>query len=232
VFLVRAADGRKFVVKRSDAPWSEAAAAAIGRVAGIRTVRALPFPRSLWSCGMELPYAEPIDEWLLALPWVEAPVLARAPVVFDAQQLGRLWAFDVLIDNSDRLLKGGNPLNILVGGDGSLFAIDQHLGPAVTGEVDAARVTRRRLRGVATMAQRQELGRDLFEDFRREAGVAVPDASHLACAFARGVVNGIRSIALLRATALDQAVETCGARPHVRTPGFSAILRQFEEVAE
>jgi hypothetical protein len=178
-----------------------------------------------------LPFTGPVKKPLLLLPWVDAPTLALARIAFNAHDLGRLWAFDVLIDNSDRLLKGGNPFNVLVANDGSLFAIDQRLGPAVAGEVDAGRVTRNRLLAAATPARCRVLAHSLFADFRSEADVVVANPDGLAHAFAQGVATGIRSISRLNDAALQRAVTAIGARRHVVTRGFSAILRQFQEVA-
>lgn len=231
VFLVRTGTGRKVVIKRSDDPWSETSAAAIGRLAQVRTVTARPMTRDSWEGTASLPFTGPEDELLLVLPWIDAPTLASACVAFDAHDLGRLWAFDVLIDNSDRLLKGGNPFNMLVASDGSLFAIDQRLGFAMTGEVDAGRITRRRLLAAATPARCRALARSLFSDLRREAGVAVIDSGRLDRAFAQGVAAGIRTIAVLSEAAIDRVLASVGARPHVVTRGLSAILNQFREVA-
>jgi hypothetical protein len=231
VFLLRTAAGARVVVKRSDAPFSEVAAAALGRLAGVRTVPARPVPRHACPLAAGLPFSDGGDGPLLMMPWVPAPTLARARVEFNAYQLGRLWAFDVLIDNGDRLVKGGNPFNILVAGDGSLFALDQRLGPAVAGRVDAARVTRRRLRAAATPARARALAHALFADFRAEAGVCVAHPDRGARAFARGVAAGVRSVARLRERTLRRALAAAGVEPHVEWAGFAGILRQFREVA-
>jgi hypothetical protein len=215
------------VYKQSDAPWLEAAAAALGPLAGVGTVRAIPTLR--WSCG-PLPFAAPRATWVLALPWIDAPTLAESKAGFDARALGRLWAFDVLIDNSDRLLKGGNPRNLLVGRGGSLFALDQCLGPAVLGSADAARVTRKRLSRVASNSMRERVGRDLFADFHREAAIRISQIDRQARAFSRGVTEGIHSVAALDASALRRAIAAVCVARHVKTPGFEAILQQFREV--
>lgn len=220
VFLVESAEGRKSVLKASDEPFLEAAAAAVGRLAGVRTIDAVPVPASR---GASLPFDEPRGAWLLQLPWIDAPTLALATTLFDARELGQVWAFDAFIDNSDRLIKGGNPRNLLVEHDGSLVALDQRLGPTVLGHDDPVRVTQRRLRRVATNAVREQVARDLFDDFRREANIRVPDREAHARAFSLGVREGIRRIASLQPAALS------GACPFP-TPGFGPILQQFREV--
>lgn len=230
VFVVHLG-GRRVVVKRSDAPWAEACAAALGPLAGVRTVPARAVHAAEWEKHAALPF-EPADhEVLLVLPWVGAPTLARAQAGFDAHALGRLWAFDALIDNADRLVKGGNPFNILVADNGSLLAIDQRLGPAVCDAAGAGRVTGRRLARAATEELRIAMAHALFADFRGEAKVHVADPGRGARAFSAGVVAGIHAIAALDLAQVERAVALSGAGAHVRTGGFAEILRTFRAAA-
>lgn len=219
VYLVRTRSGKDVVLKRSDAAWSEVAAAAIGRRIGIDTIPARVVARDL-----------------LALPYVSAPALSRSDALFDStpagvrgtwyRALGRILAFDILIDNSDRLLKGANASNVLVSHDGALLSIDQRLGPAVSGEVDPTRVTRRRL----LRARREGITGELFADLARELGARFRrDEARFGAGLLTGLAAGIRSIAALTVDEIDGAVHAAGAGGRVRTSGFAAILREFRE---
>ena len=209
----------RLVVKQTSDPFGEAMAAALGQLphAGVRVV--------------------PVDRVFrraIILPFIEGPTLQRAGAFTDARALGHFWAFDLFIDNGDRLLKGANATNFIVGPDGVLYGIDQNIGPAPRESAARARtVTRRRIEPLLRSASRRELSRALFADLRREArGADLGDETGFCTRFELGLLANLQSLGRLCQHQIAAALHPWQQRPgcpwELRDlPGLPAIIEEL-----
>ena len=251
VFQLLLRGGVRYVLKRSGtSSGMEAAAAAVGtiRSLGINAIPALPVPRRARSCAfaaLGVVVAPHVldsigsDDELLFLPFVDAlPLQDAVETYLRASRwrrralhvaIGRLWAFDVFIDNSDRLLKGVNLDNILVDQALHLHAIDQTLGgdviAALSGVSDRLR---RRLDRMIAVEGRTSISIDLADQLKR-AGFPLGNEDAFCRDVAVGLINGVRAIATLAADEVRELVDEY-------SPGlgsaFPILIREFRQAVQ
>jgi hypothetical protein len=160
--------------------------------------------------------------------------LQCAGVFADALALGRFWAFDLFIDNGDRLLKGANAANFIVAPGGVLHGIDQNIGPAPRQSATRARaVTRRRIEPLLGSSSRRELSRAVLADLRREArGTDLGDEALFCPRFELGLLASLQSLGHADRAELDAALEPLRQRPGCprelrEVPGLGAIVAEL-----
>lgn len=209
----------RVVVKHTPDPFGEAMATALGQLpaAGVRVAPVLRLFRRA-----------------LVLPCIDGPTLQDAGPFVDAHALGCFWAFDLFIDNGDRLLKGANAANLIVAAGGVLHGIDQNIGPAAReGAARARRVTRRRIEPLLGSATRRDLSRAVFADLLRQVhGTDLGDEASFCAGFERGVLANLQSIAGLREQDIALALEPLRQRPGCprelrELPGLAATVEEL-----
>ncbi len=124
---------------------------------------------------------------------------SRADRIALFARLGRLWAFDVLINNTDRI-QVGNWGNVVLGPGGSVVGIDQMIGLLASdrGAEFAADEAAAKLKIALDPPARRDFARETFRSLSRHLG---PEFSVLeglfVLQFERGALEGIEAIARL-----------------------------------
>lgn len=192
----------------------------------------------IWSgaAGREVDCPRPGEAWLL-MPYVESVTFRNAREYYRGatgrqrrglyRAIGRLWVFDILIDNSDRLVKGVNTENVLVSEDLRLYAIDQELGRTLTGELDHdPNRLRRRLEAMRTAERRAALCADLFNEVNRDLlDFQLQDREAFCHAAGAGLVSGVRNVALLT----EAEIHACIGPGAIST--LRSVLVEFQREA-
>lgn len=121
-------------------------------------------------------------------------------------RLGQLWAFDVLINNTDRFY-AGNWGNVILGPGGSVVGIDQMIGLAASnmGAAFAGEEATSKLKTALDPDLRRDWARRTFQSLGQHLG---PDFAALegmfVLQFERGALEGIDAVAALDPHQLDQ----------------------------
>ncbi|MGH3767773.1 MAG: DnaJ domain-containing protein [Pseudonocardiaceae bacterium] len=121
-------------------------------------------------------------------------------------RLGRLWAFDVLINNTDRF-SAGNWGNVILGPRGSVVGIDQMIGLVASnaGAGFAGDEAMSKLRTALDPGRRRKWAQETFQSLSRHLG---PDFAALegvfVLQFERGALEGIDAVAALKPHQLAQ----------------------------
>jgi hypothetical protein len=157
--------------------------------------------------------------------------------------LGRLWAFDQLINNSDRF--GKNMGNIILGPGGSVVGIDQAIGQSAAGPAKdhgkdedkafsvAAALAERALEEVLVPAERRKKAKEVVKSLAADLGPTVEQArAKFELAFETGVVDGGKAIAELPPDRLEKAMAELpefakAAAQQVGVSGAVAIQQVF-----
>jgi hypothetical protein len=114
-------------------------------------------------------------------------------------RLGRLWAFDVLVNNTDRFY-GGNWGNVILGPRGSVVGIDQMVGLTASdlGASFAADEAVAKLKVALDPDARRRFALETFRSLSRHLGPAVyAFEGEFVRQFERGTLEGIDAIARL-----------------------------------
>jgi hypothetical protein len=115
-------------------------------------------------------------------------------------RLGRLWAFDVLINNTDRFY-AGNWGNVILGPEGSVYGIDQMVGLSASnlGAGFASEEAAAKLKTVLDAGARRHWARGTFQSLSKHMGPDVVSLEGLfVLHFERGALEGMESLGGLR----------------------------------
>ena len=262
VYLLKAGD-QAVVVKRggdaSDAV-KEAMAAELGTLAelGVDTVKTVPL--LVASAEVQkglLPKLRKLDrkahdtlaaeKSVIVMPYIEGTDLRHAKDVVQGadpsqryswyRAMGRLWAFDVFIANSDRFLTGTNMGNIMISADGVLYGIDQALGFSAVneagnlGEAKAASRLEDLMDGNARLGYCRQIYDNIDNDLE---GYSLDDEEAFCHYFEQGILAAlpkVRSIDMMKVLSIRRQLpkEVQGIARDIGLGGMPGIRKAFAD---
>jgi len=263
VFRLRMATGENQILKRggSDAI-SEAIAAEIGMLSslGINTVKTIPMlagspevkgplfsALSRAGSGHIIKILE-TEKVLLWMTCIQGNSLNNSADKYHQasseqrnalyQALGRLWAFDLLIDNSDRFLKGANMDNIIVSDDLTPYGIDQKLGVGVRDQTEwSGERARHLLKQLVEPAGREQLCAELFTEINHDLShFQLEDRGAFSSNFEAGLSKAIKAISCLTLADIQSCKGMISSLSHseaekINLYGFHPTLAEFRKAA-
>jgi len=149
--------------------------------------------------------------------------------------MGRLWAFDVFISNSDRYLTAPNMGNIMISNEGIIYGIDQAMGMSTTdeggsiGELKAARQLEDIMDGGARLAFCKTIYSDVNSDIE---DYDLNDEVAFCIYFEKGILDALPGISSI---SMEQVLAARGQLPgevqsvaeHIGLGGMSGIIKAF-----
>jgi hypothetical protein len=185
------------------------------------------------------------EEMIIVMPFIEGTSVRDAGPLFQQvapsqrhswyYSMGRLWAFDVFISNSDRYLTGTNMGNIMISNEGVIYGIDQALGRSATSEggIHGEAKAIQRLEDIMDGGARLTFCKEIYSNINGDLkGHDLNDEKAFCIFFEKGILAalpGIGSISMMQVMAakaqLPGAVQ--GVAQEIGLGGMPGIMKAF-----